>query len=567
MYTQTERARTPRNDDGGFTLIEVIVALTIFSVVAVAALPLVLVALKASARAEVQTLAKDLSQLRIERMRNLPYQVDRQNGPFVDLLDRYFTDASGTVTTSVDEAGCSGRYLAASDPRAGAPAGPSYRVTCLELPGNTDFDQYVYVQFLRSTTVPFTPAATYNSQTIGNDSSPSSLVGVTVLTDWNLKGQDGYLRTYTEMADAGSGEPLITTQAQAVALRVSSKLAANPGARTLVAETGVVKADGSLTTGSVASVQTVGANLNHVGDDNTSLEQKRASVGSTSAPTVGDPAGTAGEVSATGTAAGVTSGVGWLGCGWAWVGKTAYGNLTAATASGRPVVPAGNTSVVSASGNTTAQAGLLNAGNGCSGYAFGFRNWLTVPAYVLNLSTAKPLVYVDDVGGGGTLAAGRALGEASVTATDITTVPKSASAMARARVNTVHMLPTVERPGGLVTAKLNSAQVVCVAGAAVAGSYSLEVAWPGGSKTITYPSAVPPSLPDESSITFVDGGVTRLLSDYLEWTVSSGVDPSETSGAQAIDQVFLLTSPESVVGPGGLSVQLGALSCNAADNR
>jgi hypothetical protein len=60
--------------------------------------------------------------------------------------------------------------------------------------------------------------------------------------------------------------------------------------------------------------------------------------------------------------------------------------------------------------------------------------------------------------------------------------------------------------------------------------------------------------------------VVRKLSDYLEWDVSAGVSES-TSGAQSIDHVFGLSSPESVVGPGGVAVQLGSLSCTAADNR
>ena len=571
MSTQAERIRASRSNEGGFTLIEVIVALTIFSVVAVAALPLVLVALKASARAEVQTLAKDLSQLRIERMRNLAFQVDRQNGPFVDLLDRYYTNASGLVRPvpadpTDPDPGCSGQYLIATDTRPGAPTGPSYRVSCAWLPEAKGFEQYVYTQFLRKTTVPVTPPATYDSQTPNRDSSPSSLVGVTVLTKWVRKGQQGDLRTYTELADAANNQPLITTQAQAVALRVSSNFASPTVPRTLVAETGVVKVDGSLTTGSVASAQTIGASLAHVGVDNTTVEQKTASAGSTSAPTVGDPAGTAAEVSAPATGAGISSGAGYLACGWGWVGRSAYGNLTAKTSGGLPVVPASNTATVTEAGSTTTKAGLLSSGNGCAGYAFGFRNWLTSATYSLGLSPLKPLVFIDDVTGGGSVAAGPVLGEAGVTATDLTAVPSNASSFAKASVGTVRMLPTTERPGGLVTAKLTSATVVCVAGSPVTGSFSLDVTWPGGSKTVTYPSAVVPSLPDESLITFVDGGVTRRLSDFLEWSVSSGVTES-ASGAQAIDQVFRLTSPDSVVGPGGLAVQLGALSCNAADDR
>jgi hypothetical protein len=548
--------------------------MTIFSVVAVAALPLVLVGIKAASRAEVQTLAKDLSQLRIERIRNLPYQVDRQNGPFVDLLDRYYTDATGAVTSSVDEPGCSGQYVANAAGPVGAPTGPAYRVTCTSLPEAAGFSQKVYLQFLTSTMTAVTPPSTYSSQVTGKDSAPSGLVGVTVLTDWALSGQTGSLRTYTEIADARSDKSLIATQAQAVALRVSSNFVdtvnAVPQNRNLVAQAGVVKADGSLTSGSVASVQAAGVSLDHVGAGNTVVEQQAASVASTTAPTVADPAGTVAEVSVAGVGAGTTADTTWLGCGWGWAGKSAYANVSATTAAGRPVVPSNNTTDVTAAGVQTAQSGLLNSGNGCSGYAFGFRNWLTTPTYTLGISPAKPLVYVEDpTGGGGTLAGGRALGEAAVTGTDIVTVPHTASATARARVSKVHMLPTAERPEGLVTATLTSSKVVCKAGVPVSSAYALTVTWPnGGSKTINYASGGPtPTLPAPSSIAFTDGGVARTLADYLEWSVSTGVTESTTSGAQSIDQVFGLTSPASVVGPGGLAVQLGSLSCNAADDR
>ena len=101
----------------------------------------------------------------------------------------------------------------------------------------------------------------------------------------------------------------------------------------------------------------------------------------------------------------------------------------------------------------------------------------------------------------------------------------------------------------------------------VSGAYSLVVTWPGGSKTITYPSATTPSLPAPSTITFTDGGVARNLGNYLDsWSVSTGVTELD-SGAQSLDQVFGLTALESVVGPGGLAVQLGSLSCNASDDR
>ncbi len=567
MSTRTEHLRRQEASEGGFTLIEVIVALSVFAVVAVAALPLVVVGIKTSQKARVETLAKDVSQLRIERMRNLPFQVDRQNGPFVDLLDRYFTNASGT-SSPTGEPDCTGQYLSNAPGTGGAPSGPAYRVTCTTLAEAAGFSQVVYVQFLKQTGVAVTPLATYDSQVVARDSAPSRLVGVTVLTSWDRLGRKGTLRTYTEMADAKSNRPLITTQAQAVALRVTSNSASE--GRTLTAKAGEVKADGSLTTGSVAAVQTTGANLENVG-----VEQKTSSLQSASAPT--NPAGTADEVNGSELKAGSPASIGagtWTDCGWGWFGKSAYGNVSATTVAGVPVVPSDNTTDVTATtGSTTSRSGLLSSGNGCKdtlsgiSYAFGFRNWLATPTYSLGLSTVKPLVYVLDPNSGGGLAGGRALGEASVTATDVLSSTRSSSAMARASVATVRMLPTASYPDGLVSAKLNSSQLVCKSGIPVTAGYSLTVNWPGGSKTISYPTDPAPVLPDPSTISFTDGGVVRKLSDYLTWDVSKGVKEAGTTGSHSIDRVFGLTSPESVVGPGGLSVELGSLSCAAADNR
>ena len=565
MSTSTSRLRRHRGDSG-FTLIEVIVALSVFAVVAVAALPLVVVGIKTSQKARIETLAKDMSQLRLERMRNLPFQVDRQNGPFVDLLDRYFTNASGTAAPT-GEPDCTGQYLAAAPGTGGAPSGSAYRVTCTKLAEATGFSQVVYVQFLKQTGVVVTPPSAYDSQIVARDTAPSRLVGITVLTSWDRLGRKGTLRTYTEVADAKSNRPLITTQAQVVALRVSSN--SMTAGRTLTAKAGEVKADGSLTSGSVASVQTVGASVENLG-----IEQATSSFVSVSAPV--NPAGSPDEVPGNEIRAGVpttTTGT-WVDCGWGWFGKSAYGNVSATTAAGVPVVPSNNTTDVTATtGSTTSRSGLLASGNGCkdtaSGihYSFGFRNWLSSPTYTLGLSTAKPLVYVLDPNSGGGLAGGRALGEASVTATDVLSSARSASAMARASVSTVHALPTASHPNGLVTAKLTSSQLVCKSGAPISASYNLTVAWPGGSKTISYPTDASPSLPDPGTISFVEGGVTRQLSEYLSWKVSKGVQESATTGSHSIDHVFGLTAPESVVGPGGLFVELGSLSCAAADNR
>ena len=310
--------------------------MTVFAVIAMAMLPLLLTGLKATVKTKLETEAKNLSQLRIERMRSLAFHVDEQNGDFVDLLDLYYTNTCTTTVTYAD--GSTGRWVADADSTgaAGAPDGPAYVVTDIDVNGLPDFDQQIYTQFLRTThTVATVPAGcsltSYDSQAAGRDEAPSQLVSVTVLTSWDRSGNDGTLRTYTEIADNRGDAPLVTTQAQAVAVRVSATTA-DIVPVTLLAKVAEVKADGSLTTGSVAGVQAEGARAEIVGG--------AAAVGataSTSAPTTSTPANPAGTAGT--SAAEDKLEIGDLPCGWASFGKTRVEDTTATTADGLPVVP------------------------------------------------------------------------------------------------------------------------------------------------------------------------------------------------------------------------------------
>jgi hypothetical protein len=217
-----------------------------------------------------------------------------------------------------------------------------------------------------------------------------------------------------------------------------------------------------------------------------------------------------------------------------------------------------------------AESGLLKSGNGCGGYAFGFRNWLTSPSYnaSLGLSTTKPLVYITDSNSGGPVSNGLVVGQAAVAATEALTSTHSASAIANAKTATVRVLPTANYPDGIVQVTLTNASISCRSGAAVTAAYDLTVQYPGGSKTISYVTggSVVPSLPNPATIPVLVGTVTHALSEYLQWDVSLGPN-QEQNGASSIDHVFGLSVPESVAGNGGFGVQLGALSCVAADNR
>src|SRR3954466_2420663 len=79
------------------------VAITLVAIAAGGAIPLLIVGMKAANNSKLQTQAKNLAQQRLESMRDLAFHVDRQNGPFVDLLDIYYTQVpavAGIVLTT-----------------------------------------------------------------------------------------------------------------------------------------------------------------------------------------------------------------------------------------------------------------------------------------------------------------------------------------------------------------------------------------------------------------------------------------------------------------------------------
>src|SRR3982751_3622674 len=81
------------------------VALGLLTVVLTAALPAFLGMLRTTVTTKMETQAKNLTQERLEQMRDLRFHVDRQNGPFLDVLDVYYTNAPVTPAATTVTAG------------------------------------------------------------------------------------------------------------------------------------------------------------------------------------------------------------------------------------------------------------------------------------------------------------------------------------------------------------------------------------------------------------------------------------------------------------------------------
>jgi type II secretory pathway pseudopilin PulG len=189
------RAGDPRATAAGFTLVEVMVALGIVTLVLLALVPQLVVGIRSTGVAREITQTKGIAQGQIERMHNLPFHVAREAGQFVDVLDRYYPNRS-TSPSGLTCTGADGNLVPPAVSATGFVAGTGARCS-YEPPADTAFyrvvekrsdpamgDHTIVVdtQFLSDGTPPaaVVPDSTYNSQTTGKDNPPSNQIGVTV---------------------------------------------------------------------------------------------------------------------------------------------------------------------------------------------------------------------------------------------------------------------------------------------------------------------------------------------------------------------------------------------------
>src|SRR4051794_13593341 len=145
------KSRSRSTSDGGFTVIELLVALTVLALASAAMVPMMIVGSAAAAAARLHTQAKALAQQRIEQLHDLQFHVDRQNGPFVDLLDIYYTDLGTTAVSRTRGAETMlGQWVGSGAGTAGEPSTPFYRVKVASVPGYPKFSQTIDTQFLNT---------------------------------------------------------------------------------------------------------------------------------------------------------------------------------------------------------------------------------------------------------------------------------------------------------------------------------------------------------------------------------------------------------------------------------
>lgn len=561
MSSVRRSSRRRLRDSDGFTLVEVLVALTLLGVVAAAVLPLLLIGARASTLVKFEALAKNVAQERLEQMRQLSYQVDRQNGPFIDLLDKYYPDRTPAVGTGAGWVASTATNRLPGEPTTGA----FYRVVFPDVVPGTTSTQTVASQFLRSDRVPVADAAfaNYSSATSGTDAAPSYFLGVTVVTTWEVAGKTKSFEVFTQITDQGSKESLIASQARATVLRVDS---AAPDASALSATVGEVNIDGRLGDGSSAAVK---------------AEAGRATRGSTAPLLAANQEAFSPATAPAGTPSmsAVTTGAS---CGYGAFGRSAVAGISASTDGGLPKVPV-DVGTTTAPATTASSALMANSGGGACG-TFGFGNLSTTYDPALLLDAAAPLVKVrDQATGSGAVLQGKGWVNASV---ETAASPFVAAGASASMTQEVHLLPAtfVTDGGGVVSVQLQAAGLTCLStGAAPTASYTAAVRyWNGADNarqtlvTRTWSSGSPSPDPLATldlaayPVQVVGGVVQKTLADYVgSWSFANALSEGSTNGVAGLDAAIRVTTkavrlaePASSIG-----LRLGVLSCVADDNR
>lgn len=297
-----ERTRT--RDDGGFTLIEVIVALGIFLVVTTALLPQFLSGIRSVSKADREGVTQGILQQQIERLRGLPYRVSLGSDGSgtdqdVDLLDIYFPNLAAPATPL---ACTTGSALALPTTTAGTGYVTSAGAGCSYEPGAVPFYRTVQpgtdpelgtialvydLQFVgggsKASPAPVvaTPQAGYDSDHAVTNYPPSSQVAVTVTVLYRDRGAVVARSLATQISQHDSGPTLVHTTADATAVEVTS-LAPSGAAESLTA--GVLSLDASVGDISTADVSLSGVVARMATGDTTTSQLDYGATTAVSAP-------------------------------------------------------------------------------------------------------------------------------------------------------------------------------------------------------------------------------------------------------------------------------------------
>lgn len=587
-----------RRADGGFSLVEVIVALALVMTVSVAVLPQLIVGIRAAGLATEMTVAKGVIQGHIEKMRSLPYHVAPSAERRIDVLDTYFPNLTAPASSPPSNCRSGADYIKPSISWSGyvstgprcpyEPQGGAFyrKVEFVTRSGGFEYTLVTDTQFLTSAataqagsyapTVAAPPTSGYDSQnTAGLDVPASSQIGVTVTALFTDRGRLKPITAYTQISELKGSLVRAQGKVSVTALDVGSTA---PTGTSLTLSAGVVNISGLLSRASNVTA-TVAA---------TSARQAAGvPVGSIIGPEAAPFVLASASVDDDGGSLLAT-------CTFACWDATAIDPFTMSAAGGLP-----NAGVSTAGVPTPLEGRVTQVGN-YSGIRFastGPSDRASMDLEALRLDPTRPMVRLvsgSDVSAStcGTSRAGKIAGRGflQTTATQLATCAEAAT-------STVSVFPTTFAPDGVVRVTLNYAAAQCTVTPRVSRSatykYKALVEYKdpaGGYKSVTVsgdPGTVPATGPltallDE--IVHSDNQGTLRLRDYIDaWsspTVSNVPAPktTTTTAEAALPGVIkILSKPVRKSGGAGIpdpgdessviSLTVGSVGCFAEDAR
>lgn len=594
-------SRLAAKDDDGFSLVEVIVALVLLGIAAVATLPVLVLGQRATSASRDRTYAKNLAQEQLETLRNMPYFISFANQPGgadVDLLDTYYPKltpalGNGFAATSTGFVGA-----AVTGRPAGEPATGAYyrRFETLAAP-NERFTRTTVLQFQSpntagTTNTPVSPLSTYDSDIAGRDTASSKLLTATVVLRWRNAAADAryVLSSQISAADAtkATAGQIATGQALSGLGRAQAvTILGYANGSEMYMTAGTAQADGASGSSSSAAATGESASMGITGTADvfgakSSIGAPNGSATSVTSSTVGPASGTDGYSCYFGC-----FGPGYADGQWASVD----GGLPNVRASGTPsnpltarLVGRGSTNAGNKTGKTFAISGypeVVNSGLDLN-YPYSDYGVMTMTGGANNVDAAR--------------------GAATMVTTSGPS--KSVTVTSRAMAFPVDVVATgftrSAGAGGLLQVSLDNAELTCRASAGgtptVSSTYSGRIRYWArqGNGTYAYNETLfshdgntlttsGAAFPNPASVvvrqtTTGSGGnavtTSRFLSEYvesIELDAGPDVTVDATTGIARASLTPLKVRTTPLRGSGDptstWSLELGALSCTAQDSR
>ncbi|MCL6106740.1 MAG: prepilin-type N-terminal cleavage/methylation domain-containing protein [Actinobacteria bacterium] len=185
--------------EAGLTLVEVLVAMTIFLIISTGVAATMAVGLHSAAKSRQGTSGKDIAEAQFEEMKArpfyVPYTTDHSVGTTapVDFLSKYYPNLNSSHT--VDSQGWTGWYTQ---------SGSDAYYTEVAPAGSQGVTTTVVTRFVDNQGNIIIPPGTYNSAVSGDDNPPSQLVKVSITTSSPTNNSYNYVLNSQIQGDVGT---------------------------------------------------------------------------------------------------------------------------------------------------------------------------------------------------------------------------------------------------------------------------------------------------------------------------------------------------------------------------